>query len=36
MDVSRLTAMGWTARTSFDQALARTYRDYQENLTQAA
>lgn len=33
MDVSRLTAMGWTARTPFDQALARTYSDYRESLS---
>ena len=28
MDVSRLSAMGWTAKTPFDNAMDRTYRDY--------
>jgi GDP-L-fucose synthase len=31
MDVSRLAAMGWTAKTPFVEALARTYRAYIEN-----
>jgi GDP-L-fucose synthase len=36
MDVSRLTKMGWAARTPFDHSLARTYRSYQESVTRAA
>jgi GDP-L-fucose synthase len=32
MDVSRMTAMGWTAATSFDEALARTYNWYVQGL----
>ena len=31
MDVSRLAAMGWQARTPFDVALQETYRWYLEN-----
>jgi len=31
MDVSRLTAMGWTARTPFEAALQKTYQWYREN-----
>jgi GDP-L-fucose synthase len=31
LDVSRLAAMGWTAKTPFEDALARTYRAYAEN-----
>ena len=31
MDVSRLAAMGWRAKTSFDDALQETYRWYLEN-----
>lgn len=31
MDVSRLTAMGWTAGTPFDQGLAEAYTWYQHN-----
>lgn len=31
MDVSRLRAMGWKARTSFEEALQGTYRWYLEN-----
>jgi GDP-L-fucose synthase len=31
MDVSRLAAMGWTAKTSFDQGLAETYQWYLRN-----
>lgn len=30
MDVSRLTQMGWTAKTPFDTAMAETYRLYLE------
>jgi GDP-L-fucose synthase len=33
MDVSKLTAMGWTAKTPFDDAMARTYCQYVESLT---
>jgi GDP-L-fucose synthase len=32
MDVSRLTQMGWTAGTTFDEALATTYRWYRDNV----
>jgi GDP-L-fucose synthase len=32
MDVSRMAAMGWTAKTSFDEAIARTYQMYEESL----
>ena len=28
MDVSRLSAMGWVAKTPFDKAMDQTYRDY--------
>jgi GDP-L-fucose synthase len=31
MDVSRLTAMGWSAKTPFDAAITATYAAYQEN-----
>ena len=31
MDVSRLTAMGWTAKTPFDEAMRATYGWYLEN-----
>jgi GDP-L-fucose synthase len=31
MDVSKLAAMGWTAQTPFDEAMAWTYRGYCEN-----
>ena len=31
MDVSRLTAMGWTARTPFDEAIRKAYVWYVEN-----
>ncbi|MFC3205336.1 GDP-L-fucose synthase [Aquamicrobium soli] len=31
MDVSRLAAMGWQARTPFEDALQQTYRWFQEN-----
>jgi GDP-L-fucose synthase len=30
MDVSRMTRMGWTAKTPFDEGIARTYRMYEE------
>ena len=29
LDVSRLTALGWTARTSLEEGIARTYADWQ-------
>ena len=31
MDVSRLTAMGWTAKTPFEEALTMAYRAYAES-----
>jgi GDP-L-fucose synthase len=31
VDVSRLTNLGWVARTQFREGLARTYQDYREN-----
>jgi GDP-L-fucose synthase len=31
MDVSKLAAMGWTAQTPFDKAMASAYRWYCEN-----
>ena len=31
VDVSRLTKLGWVARTQFREGLARTYQDYREN-----
>ena len=31
MDVSRLTAMGWTAKTPFEDAMRQAYRWYCEN-----
>ena len=31
MDVSKLSAMGWTARTNFDDAISHAYRWYQDN-----
>jgi GDP-L-fucose synthase len=36
MDVSRMTAMGWTAKTPFDVALGSTYRSYLEALARTA
>ena len=33
MDVSRMSQMGWTAKTPFDRGIARTYRMYEETLT---
>jgi GDP-L-fucose synthase len=33
MDVSKLVAMGWMAKTPFDDAMARTYHQYIEGLT---
>ncbi len=30
MDVSRMAQMGWTAKTPFDEGIARTYRMYEE------
>ncbi len=36
MDVSRLTAIGWTARTPFDEALAKAWYSYVECLARAA
>lgn len=32
MDVSRMTQIGWTAKTPFDEGIARTYRMYEEAL----
>ena len=32
MDVSRLAEMGWTAQTSFDEAMAQTYRQYASSV----
>jgi len=32
MDVSRIAAMGWSANTSFDEAMATTYRAYVGSL----
>jgi GDP-L-fucose synthase len=32
MDVSRLTALGWTARTSLREGLEQTYRWYVDNI----
>jgi len=29
LDVSRLTALGWTARISLEEGIARTYADWQ-------
>jgi GDP-L-fucose synthase len=31
MDISKITAMGWKARTPFDDGIARTYRLYEES-----
>jgi GDP-L-fucose synthase len=31
MDITKMTAMGWTANSSFDEAMAVTYRKYVEN-----
>jgi len=36
LDVSRLTALGWTAMTPLEQGLADTYAWYLENVAQAA
>ncbi len=36
LDVSRLTALGWTAKTPLEQGLADTYAWYLENVAQAA
>lgn len=36
MDVSRLTAMGWTATTPFDDAMAQTWKAFLESRAQAA
>lgn len=36
MDVSKLAAMGWTAKTPFDEAMTRTYQAYLKSQTQAA
>ncbi|HEU0162387.1 MAG TPA: GDP-L-fucose synthase [Rhizomicrobium sp.] len=36
MDVSKLAAMGWMAKTPFDEAMTRTYQTYLKNQTQAA
>ena len=33
VDISRLTKLGWTARTQFREGLVSTYRDYLENST---
>jgi len=32
MDVSKLSAMGWSAKTPFDEAMAQAYRWYLENM----
>jgi GDP-L-fucose synthase len=32
LDVSRLTALGWSASTGLDQGLALTYADFQARL----
>jgi GDP-L-fucose synthase len=31
MDISHLSAMGWTAQTPFDEAIAKTYREYESS-----
>ena len=36
MDVSRLSAMGWTAQTPFDEAMVRTYCAYQKSQKRVA
>jgi GDP-L-fucose synthase len=36
MDVSRLNAMGWSAKTSFDDGMRQTWQDYWASLGQAA
>ena len=36
MDISRLTAMGWSARTPFDEAMRQAYHWYCENRGTAA
>lgn len=35
LDISRMTELGWKARTSLDEGLARTYDDFKENFAPA-
>lgn len=36
LDVSRLHALGWQARTSFREGIAKAYADYLQNIARAA
>ena len=35
LDVSRLHALGWQAKTGFRDGIARSYADYQQNIARA-